>query len=117
MGLIEETLHHTLKEITHEFDSNVGSLSINIQTLKNINIELGQISDDVSNVDKTQSLDLAFAMLDIEHKIHILSDLLRYTVKEMDEAFEHTETIKRCYYDLIVRESEENKKADAGNID
>lgn len=96
--------HDTLKELTSEFDSNIGSTLCRIETLRNIKIELGQIAEDVENTDPTDLTAIALQFRDIDHKILLLADLMRYTVDDLEETFEHTRLIKESYFDLIVKD-------------
>lgn len=93
-------MKETLKEITHEFDSNTGRLLVNLETLRNIETELGTISEDIRN---TKFENYAYLLNDIDHKIHLLSDLLHYCLKDFNETYEHTRIIKESYFDLLVR--------------
>lgn len=110
------TVTETLKEVTFEFESNTGQVLLNIETLKNIEIELGHTSEDVVNTDMLDLSSMGITFRDISHKILLLSDLLHYTMKDLTKAHEHTHLIKSAYFDLIIREKD-IKKADAGNID
>lgn len=101
---ISEESHDVLKEITHDFDSNTGALLVNLETLRNINIELGCVSDDVRNTDKSNLQNMGMKFHDINHKVDLLADLLYYTLQDLEETYEHTRLIKESYFDLIVRE-------------
>lgn len=102
--------HETLREVTHDFDDNTGSTMINLETLKNINIELGHIAEDVQNTDSSSLTDMGMMFHDIDHKIMLLADLFHYTVKELEENFEHTQIIKESYFDLIIRTKDQRDK-------
>ena len=99
--------HETLRKVTFELDSNTGSIAINVDTLKNMNIELGQIAENVRNTDLSNLTDMGMMFYDIDHKIMLLADLLHYTVKELEENLKHTQIIKESYYDLIIRTKEQ----------
>lgn len=102
-------MKETLKEITHEFDSNYGGLNLRLHTLFNISTELGTISEDVFNTDKTSLTAMGMMLHDIDHKIEILADLLRYTVEDLKEEMEKTRVIKESYFDLLIKNGGENK--------
>ena len=55
--------HETLRKVTFELDSNTGSIAINVDTLKNMNIELGQIAEDVRNTDLSKLTDVGMMFL------------------------------------------------------
>ena len=40
---------------------------------------------------------------EFDHKIHLLADLLHYTLKDFNETYQQTRIIKESYFDLIVR--------------
>lgn len=92
-----------LREVTFEFDSNTGSILINLETFKNMNIELGRIADDIENTDSSKLTDMGLRFYDINHKILLLSTLFHYTVKELEENLEQTEAIRSSYFDIIVK--------------
>jgi|SRR5690625_1392755 len=96
----------TLREVTFEFDSNTGSILINLETLKNMNIELDHIADDIENTNLSNLTDMGLRFYDINHKIMLLATLFHYTVKELEENFECTETIRDSYFDIIIRSEE-----------
>lgn len=98
-----------LKEITHEFDSNYGGLSLRLHTLNNVSLELNTISDDVLNTDKTNLTDMGLMFRDIDHKIEIIAELLHYTVNDLSEEMEKTRIIKESYFDLLVRKVNEKE--------
>lgn len=97
-----------LDELVGDLESGLGNLGLNVETIKNIEIELGYISEDVSNVNERDPYEMAFTLRDIKHKIHILADLLHYTTKEMTANYEETSEImyKMCH--LIVGQPKEN---------
>ena len=96
----------TLRGVTTEFDHNAGTLLVHLETLNNINSELGTISEDVRN---TEFKNYAYLLNDINHKIHLLADLLHYTLKDFSETYEQTRIIKETYFDLIVRAGREGE--------
>lgn len=91
-----------LKELTQEFDSNFGVTSCKIETLKNIEIELGYMAEDARSTDPSDLTAMALQFRDINHKIMLLSELMRYTVDDLEENHEHTRLIKDSYFDLMV---------------
>lgn len=99
--------HEILRKVTHDFDGNTGSTMINLETLKNINIELGQIAEDVRNTDSSSLTEMGMMFYGIDHKVMLLADLFHYTVKELEGNFEHTRIIKESYFDLIIRTKEQ----------
>lgn len=102
-------MKETLKEITHEFDSNYGGLNLRLHTLNNISTELGAISEDVLNTDKTSLAAMGVMLYDIGRKIEILAELLRYTVGDLNEEMKKTRIIKESYFDLLVRNGNEKE--------
>lgn len=108
-------MKETLKEITHELDYNYRSLLLKYNTLNNINIELGKIAEDVENVDKENLTSLALLLRDIYHKVELLADLMRYTVKGLSEDLEKTRVIKDFYFDFHVRGINDNDSTEKGN--
>lgn len=95
-----------LKEITHDLDANHGGLSIRLHTLKNVSEELNSISIDVFETDKTCLQSMGVMLLDIDHKIEMLADLLRYTVEDLSGEVDKTGLIKETYFDLLVRNAD-----------
>lgn len=96
----------TLKEVTQKFGHNTGTLLVHLETLNNINSELGMISEDVRNA---KFENYAYLLHDIDHKIHLLADLLHYCLKDFNETYEHTRVIKESYFDLIIRAGKEGE--------
>lgn len=99
-----------LREITYEFDGNFGATSCRIETLKNIDIELGHIAEDVRETDLSDLTKMGLQFRDINHKIMLLSELMSYTVDDLEENHEHTRLIKDSYFDLIVNPKDQSEK-------
>lgn len=92
-----------LKELTYDFESNVGALSINLETLDNINTELGYIAEDFRNTNVANLTDMGLMFRDVNHKVRLLSDLLRYTVNELEGNIDSGQKLNGCFFDIIVR--------------
>lgn len=99
-----------LRKVTFEFDSNTGATLVNLETLKNINIELGHVAEDVRNTDLSNASEMALMFYGIDHKIMMIADLFHYTVKELEKNIESTEVISGIYFDLIVRANDQVKE-------
>lgn len=96
-------LKKTLKELTHELDTNAGALGVNLETLTNINTELGIIAEKVLNTDKSDLTAMGLQFRDIDHIVRLLADTLHYTLDEMNENIEHTNMIKESFFDITCR--------------
>lgn len=101
-------MENTLKELTHELDQNHGALGVNLETLTNINTELGIIAEKVLNTDKSDLTSMGLMFRDIDHIIRLLADALNYTLDEMNENVEHTNLIRKSFFDVVIR----NEKPD-----
>ena len=101
-------MENTLKELTHELDNNTGALGVNLETLTNINTELGIIAEKVLNTDESDLTAMGLQFRDINHIIRLLADTLRYALDEMNENIEHTKLIRENFFDIVIR----NEKTD-----
>jgi|SRR5690625_1490404 len=95
------------KEVTREFDHNVGATNNNLITLNDIKTEVDILRTDMEMTDITDITAMGMRYRDIDHKIRLLGDLLHYTLEEMNDNLAKTEKIKEYYFDLIVRDNEE----------
>lgn len=102
-----------LRELALLFDGSTGNADNHMETLQNINIELSNIAEDVRGSKQGDStdnvMDMAMMFLDIKHKVLLLSDLLNYTVADMEGNLTETRSIKDNFFDIIVRDSEDLK--------
>lgn len=92
-----------LRETAHKLDHNIGDTMGKIETLKCISTELGRISDEVDNTDLSDTTAMAMQFYDMQHKIIMVTELLRYTLNDLNETFEETQIIKESFFNLIVR--------------
>lgn len=71
-----------LRSKVFDLDYVRGGIELNAATLRNIDIELGQIAENVENT-KSDMESMALTFNDINHKILLLSDLMNYVTKDL----------------------------------
>lgn len=89
-----------LQELSHELDTTLGGVGLNLRTLKAIATEMGHIQEDVEETDQTDVTKMAMQFRDMSHKLIMITDLLHYTVSEFEGNHEHNELIKRSIFDV-----------------
>lgn len=95
-----------VKDSVNDFDSALGSLLINVESLKAINTEVGHVREDVDNTDKSDLTSMALRFRDIDHKIILIDDLLNYTLKDLIKNYEECQHIKTGLFLEFIKEKD-----------
>lgn len=103
-----------LKELAHKLDEQFGALGLNKITIENVNLELGRISVGVENTDRRDMTAMALQFNDMAHSIQLIADLLNFTKKDLNDNMDKMEIIKESFFDIIVRENEQQKTLESG---
>ena len=82
------------KRIAMGLDEALGGLLCNIESLKAIDTEVSHMREDVDNTDQSDITAMGMRFRDINHKIVMIDDLLRYTLREVIENYEECQDIK-----------------------
>src|SRR5690625_4126113 len=77
-----------IRELAQQLDCVTGNFSLNINTLGNLSIELGNIALDVREADVMNVTQAAMVFYDIRHKIELLADLMHYTLGDLEDTYE-----------------------------
>lgn len=96
-----------LKKITQELDSEMGAISVNLKDLEAINTEMGRVIDIVNQTDCSEPINIEMTFRDIESKLRMVSSLLRYSFKDLNESFEESYELKNKLFDELVRVDKE----------
>ena len=82
------------KRIAMGLDEALGGILCNIESLKAIDTEVSHMREDVDNTDQSDITAMGMRFRDINHKIVMIDDLLRYTLREVIENYEECQLIK-----------------------
>ena len=83
-----------LNDSLHGLDHKLGALLCNVESLKAIDAELGRVREDVDKTDKSDVTSMGLTFRDIDHKIVMIDDLLRYTLEDIIKNYEDCQHIK-----------------------
>lgn len=104
-----------LKDAAMELDTSLGGLLCNIETLKAIDTEMGYVREDVDNTDQSDLTAMGIRFRDISHKITLIDDLLRYTLKDVIKNYEECQHIKTgLFLEVVEKENTPNSKKNQG---
>lgn len=100
-----------MKELTHELDVKLGHNGVMIESLEAIKTELGQVAEDVSNMDYSDKTSIMLTMLDIDHKIIMLDSLLNYIMNDMTTNHEEIQSIKTALFNKAHQQEQKEPTA------
>lgn len=97
----------TLRDLAYELETNVGSIGCSIETLVDIETLFGQLRADMDAVMYRGEICEGYYR---EHHrmVRVLSELLRYTIKDLNEEYEKTNKIKLEIFSTVVKENKES---------
>src|SRR5699024_10089990 len=88
-----------LRELTHELDHELGSINIKREVLNAISTEMGVMQDDVQNTDQMNKPIAWNKLNEIRSTLLVLTELLQYTVKDLNMDYENAQSIKESFHD------------------
>lgn len=95
-----------LKDSLHNLDSSIGGLFLGLENINAISNEMGHIQDEMSNTDKSDVTGMAIHYREIEDKILMIAELLRFTTEDMAEHHKAVEDLKSELFKEFVQKKE-----------
>lgn len=100
---MNENTEVNLKDLAHELDREMGSINCSIITLEDVRTLTAHLREDMDNVNQDY---LKFEFRDFHRTVRVLDELMRYTVKELENNFNKAYDIKSAIFKKVVFEQE-----------
>lgn len=92
-------MDHTLKDLAFKLDEAVGNISMYVETLKDIEAVFGQLEVDMDTAEHRGEEWLYYH--EYAREVRILSRLMYYVMKDLNQANEKAEDVKRTLFEQL----------------
>lgn len=105
-----------VRSLLRENSNNLLSLKVQLEVLESLQTQLAWLQEDFAEV-KHKGDNPAAYFHEWFTNLHVIDALFRKTMEEVTEEYKNLRYLTEGFQDELERSLEENKKADAANID